>query len=558
MNHKYSSLTNLLQQKGFTAFNLGSKKLIVKRVIQEGIKNHYSDKEKKTLAKQEIFNRQESILMVIENNVTNEFSYSSLAEKKTGQKVYLKNGKVKEEIKVNYSFGPTPPTPMPGDGGGAGSLYYTVKSVSYYRRVGAAKYSHNLRVPEKRLYRRYDFMQALYDIEGTAKAKLPSHGINLDLSVKAGIRSGRFKILAGSEVAQDGQKYGGDFKDPEEVRGDANSKTIPLTFGVEDYTDGDYNDGRLEIVLLEIEDPKIELSATAGTKKSNEEKYSYDSSDTGLLGITMELKNSDGTSLGDISEMISWNMDEVGSSVRSWSLNWEGDSNVGKGNIVNLTFTGLPKNNSDFGSKEMRIYILDRNDKVIHYEAKQIQIFYNATASNSPSKANGTSDPNWFTYYKDAAGSGKYKCNHNNNHGTSYATPGGGESTIRIADSSFSGIGYYITEIKNNQLRVTGAHDPISYYLGFIKTLAHEREHADNHVLKGTNGDSDNDFATTSYETSTMKTDPNDPYSATRGTGFKLTIDAEIYASKVGGNAYQKALKNNKNREDWASPGGQY
>ena len=37
---KFSGLTNLLKQKGFTAVNLGSKKLIVKRVIKDGIKNY--------------------------------------------------------------------------------------------------------------------------------------------------------------------------------------------------------------------------------------------------------------------------------------------------------------------------------------------------------------------------------------------------------------------------------------------------------------------------------------------------------------------------------------
>ena len=224
-------------------------------------------------------------------------------------------------------------------------------------------------------------------------------------------------------------------------------------------------------------------------------------------------------------------------------------------NTVTVTSTGLLKNNSDFGEKTITVEVKDDKDTIT--ATKEIKVFYPAKASNSKSKASGTSDPNWFTYYKQAAGGGSYQ--YDGSRTRSYSTGSGGESTIRIAPSAF-GVdyrsSYILTSIINGKLKMIGVSANIYYYKSFVGVLAHEREHANNHLeIIGSSGDSDGDGLLDSYEISTTKTDPNIPDSATKGTGFNSILDAEIYA---GGPIEEKAYLNASSDTDWASPGGQW
>ena len=66
-------------------------------------------------------------------------------------------------------------------------------------------------------------------------AKLSRVDIDLSVSVESGIGSGRFGILAGQEVARDGQKYEGGFRTISDVVNAASGNEVALLFGFEDY-----------------------------------------------------------------------------------------------------------------------------------------------------------------------------------------------------------------------------------------------------------------------------------------------------------------------------------
>lgn len=113
----------------------------------------------------------------------------------------------------------------------------------------AATHRSSLQLPSNNEYD--DFLAAIYAIRGTVTATEFSLGINLSTTVEEGIISGRFGILAGDEVARDGQRYTGGFRDIGDVINGWNGDDVELMFGFEDWNDNDYNDGRLLIKIGE-------------------------------------------------------------------------------------------------------------------------------------------------------------------------------------------------------------------------------------------------------------------------------------------------------------------
>ena len=345
------------------------------------------------------------------------------------------------------------------------STFYQVQKVTYEKRIGQAAHSSSFKIEKNRIYN--NFLDAIYDIEGSVTASLPSYGIHLNLTVRKGITNGRFGILEGSEVASDGQQYNGGFKAVSQEISESKTSEIGLRFGFEDWSDGDYNDGRLTIDLLEI-NPEIELSVMTGTKKQEEEKYAYNSADPGVLKIKATLKNKDGSSLDKIKNNIRWSFSGVGSSIQSWDKTWEGDSSSGKGTVVHLTLTELPKNNSDFGEKTITAHIIDKNESgaengEIGYQSKTIKVFYNATAANASSRSG--SDPNWFTYWSKVVTVDSNKLYTGVIFDSSSDDYGGttpwANGIIQIGNPAFG---------TNDETGNTGIH-------AFYETMVHENEH---------------------------------------------------------------------------------
>ena len=210
--------------------------------------------------------------------------------------------------------------------------------------------------------------------------------------------------------------------------------------------------------------------------------------------------------------------------------------------LATVTFTGLPSDNSAFGSKMAAVYC-DGNKQ----DEESYEVFYPATEVNHP--AGTPTDPNWFFYYKQNAGGGPYTYT---SVGRSSSSSAGGDGSIMIGNEAYSGDQYITTQVSGGQLEATGWSSETKYYANFLGVLAHERHHANNQTNAGPPTDADDDRLANSYETSTTQTDPNDPYSA-RGalTGSSWT-DREVYA---GGPIEQNGIATASTSQDWANPG---
>lgn len=229
--------------------------------------------------------------------------------------------------------------------------------------------------------------------------------------------------------------------------------------------------------------------------------------------------------------------------------------------VAGARWTGLPSANSSFGKKTAQVKIVGLNAR----ESKSLEVFYPGLTKNHPESASNAV-PNWFFYYKQDAGGGSFQ--YDSAPGArSSAEPGLGEIYIKIGDYVYDGGGSYYTTTINSygRLRLSGESAQHKYYAHFISVLTHERFHANDQTYinisgnpaENAPGDDDGDGLITTFEGSTSKTDPNDPISAARGTGYvgqnsQPVLDDEAYA---GGPIEMNAFLNANTAYDWASPG---
>lgn len=153
-----------------------------------------------------------------------------------------------------------------------------------------------------------------------------------------------------------------------------------------------------------------------------------------------------------------------------------------------------------------------------------IKAFYDGDGTQSA----GT-PPNWFKYYKSNAGGGDYNWTSGS---SSYATSGGGTSTVYIANNAYTGNWYWTHDYTNpgNRLKMIGQSGTNKYYAHFLGVLAHETQHATNQINTGPPNDDDSDRLADTFETGTSKTDPNDADSAEGGSDLGYE-DREYYAN---------------------------
>ena len=235
-----------------------------------------------------------------------------------------------------------------------------------------------------------------------------------------------------------------------------------------------------------------------------------------------------------------FDVDAIGGSVLTWpDANTGGKAKVdGEFLTATATFTGLPQNNTDFGTKTVRLKY-DGNEVV---ETK-FEVFYAATAKNHP--GGDPSQPNWFNYYKQNEGGTDYGYNAML---PSSQSDSGVPGSTQLADNAYTG-GWYISTTTNGSGRLvtTGTSAIFKYYKYFFGVVKHERQHAYN---ESTIGDSDGDNLPDSFEVNTSHTDPTNKFSAAGG-GVDFS-DSEIYA---GGPIEEAGIKAADTAQDWANPG---
>jgi hypothetical protein len=278
-------------------------------------------------------------------------------------------------------------------------------------------------------------------------------------------------------------------------------------------------------------------------------EFTFNEASPGVLEINLRVKVPGiGEMPAEIKNKFTFEIDTIGSSIFTWAgANPGGKASV-NGDFISATatYTGLPHSNSDFGLKRARV----KFDGTNIGEAK-IEVFYDAKAKNHT--GGDLAHPNWFHYYKQNAGGEAY--NYDPTPGArSTSLSAGGDSSIKIGDYVHTLGGQFITTTKiGGLLKATVWSSTNKYYAHFSGVLAHERQHANGEVTQGSATDPDSDWLSTSLETGTSNTNPNDSESASSGVAAVAGFtDDEVYA---GGPVEENGIKNADTSKDWANPG---
>lgn len=271
-------------------------------------------------------------------------------------------------------------------------------------------------------------------------------------------------------------------------------------------------------------------------------EFTFDTASPGVLTINLKAALPGGIA-SDVASDFTFEVESVGSSTLTWDANNPGGQATASGDniVATVTFEGLPDKNSAFGEKEAKLKYKGDVVATAPYE-----VFFDATATNHPG---GNTDPNWFYYYKDAVGGGSFSYA---NTATSTSSAGGGESSIKLGNTAYSGEKYITTTTSGGQLSATGWSSKVEYFAYFVGVLAHERHHANEETTAGPPTDADQDFLSNDYETNTSNTDPNDKYSARGALSGGAFDDGEVYA---GGPIEENAINSADTSLDWANPG---
>lgn len=160
-------------------------------------------------------------------------------------------------------------------------------------------------------------------------------------------------------------------------------------------------------IRLEIGEPCQEKIELAIRTQDGQDKYCFSEATPGKLEFTLTAD----VTPGALADEVTWTLPDLQGSTRSIS---PADA---KGRTIKVTYTNLPKNNADFGSKTITAVV--KKDRCQGQAQKELRFFFPALAKNNP----GGSDPNWFYYWKQTSacigparfGGGNEKCSINAN-----------------------------------------------------------------------------------------------------------------------------------------------
>ena len=173
-------------------------------------------------------------------------------------------------------------------------------------------------------------------------------------------------------------------------RDDAGEFDLEVTATVRDNTDDSASDtDDVTVIQVEIKKPTGDPSTTEGANPGNERTYSTAATDP---TVTVVCKGK--TSGND--DGLRWKIEDVGSIKATWDPHVDGNEHIGKGKKSTATYTGLPANNSDFGSKTITLSLVDTPCS----DEQEVEIFFPKNATNHPGGQAGS--PNWFHYWGQA------------------------------------------------------------------------------------------------------------------------------------------------------------
>jgi hypothetical protein len=147
-----------------------------------------------------------------------------------------------------------------------------------------------------------------------------------------------------------------------------------------------YEDHSLTI-KCEMGEPCAEKIQLAIRTQDGQDKYCFSEATPGKLEFTLVAD----VTPSALADDVTWTLPELQGSTRLTS------PSDAKGRTIKVTYTNLPKGNSDFGLKTITAAI--KHNRCEARAQKGLRFFFPAFAKNNP----GGADPNWFYYWKQTS-----------------------------------------------------------------------------------------------------------------------------------------------------------
>ena len=151
----------------------------------------------------------------------------------------------------------------------------------------------------------------------------------------------------------------------------------------------------VRVTKVELVTPSGDPVGAPSDSGDGQNEFTYSTAMPGVLTMNLKARVTPASAARGIANACVFGVESIGDSVMSWrDANPAGCAKASDGTLIaTVTFTGLPKNNSDFGRKTASITFGG-----ILCDEKSYEVFFPKNAKNHPL---GQADsPNWFYYWQ--------------------------------------------------------------------------------------------------------------------------------------------------------------
>ena len=223
---------------------------------------------------------------------------------------------------------------------------------------------------------------------------------------------------------------------------------------------------KFTIFKVELVTPKKSPVTDPKDSGDGQNEFTFSDASPGVLTVNFKAKvEPSSADLSKVKDLVKFTIENVGQAPTWDATNPGGKSSVSGSHLVAIAkFSGLPANNSDFGTKKVTIECDGQQ-----VEQTDIEVFFPRDKSNNP----GGSDPNWFYYWKEVYG----------NNNVVFQNVAGSASTPGLLNWSYtSAPNKTQIDIKNShpgKFKGYGVGELFSGIDRFVGSVVHEEKHVD-------------------------------------------------------------------------------
>ena len=172
---------------------------------------------------------------------------------------------------------------------------------------------------------------------------------------------------------------------------DATMENTPCTVNSPVTVSGTYAFFKVEMIT-----PAGDPVNAAVQSGDGQNEFTYSTANPGVLTINLKAKVTPGGIANQIKDQCLFTVDAIAGSTLAWDAANPGGKPAASGDnlLATVTFTTLPGNSTDFGSKKAAVYFNAQKQDEESYE-----VFYPKVQKNHPSTSSNADWPNWMFYW---------------------------------------------------------------------------------------------------------------------------------------------------------------